>query len=340
MTAPTTTKTEQRSAERAARAARPNLGSIASNYGVLVFVLLLVVLFSILAPDTFPTPDNVRAVLADYSVPGLLALAAVFPLTVGEFDLSLGATLGFSAITSIYLGEQGLPLALVIALVLLVGVLIGLVNAVLVIRLQVNAFIATLGVATLLAGGNLLLTDSSLLVSSSDAFAALTTTRVGGVQVVLAYFVVACFVLWFVMEKTPFGRYARATGLGRPAARLSGIPTDRIMLAAFVLASVLAALAGVLYASRASSTPPSLGPEFLLPAYAAVFLGATTVRPGFFNVWGTVVGVFLLAIGSNGLILLGAQTWVTNIFNGGALIVSVSVAGILTRRRAARRAAA
>ena len=136
------------------------------------------------------------------------------------------------------------------------------------------------------------------------------------IQVVIAYALVLVLAVWYLLERTPFGRYLRATGMGRPAARLSGVRTERYLTSSFVLAALLASFAGFLLASRSGSAPPTLGPEFLLPAYAAAFLGAATIRPGFFNVWGTVVGAFLLAVGSNGLTLMGAQTWVANVFNG------------------------
>ncbi|MCL8023947.1 ABC transporter permease [Nocardioides bruguierae] len=321
-----TTTAEQTSATTtpAPAARRPFLGwHLVAEHGVLLLLVALVVLFSVLVPDTFPTWANARLVLANLAIPGILALAALFALTVGEFDLSLGATLGFSAITAVTFSNAGLPVLGVVAATLVVGLLVGAVNALLIVVLDVNAFIATLGVGTLLAGGNLLLTDSSLLTVDSDAFGDLTTIRLGGLQVVLAYFVVVALVQWFVVERTPFGRYSRATGLGRPAARLAGVNTRKYLVLAFLAGAVLAALAGVLQASRAGSTPPSLGPDFLLPAYAAAFLGATTIRPGTFNVPGTVLSVVLLAVGTNGLVMLGADTWVTNAFNGGALILAV-----------------
>ncbi|MFJ5696390.1 ABC transporter permease [Arthrobacter sp. NPDC093125] len=331
----TASSTQERPSTKTAKPGRnrPDIGTVATSYGVIIFLVLMIIVFSALLPDTFPTSDNVKAILTDQSIPVILALAAILPLAAGEFDLSLGAVLGFSAITAIALSNAGAPLPVVILACLAVGAGVGIVNAVLVVKVGVNAFIATLASATILSGLNLLVTGSSLLVLGSEEFGALTITRVFDLQVVLGYAIVLSLLLFYVVEKTPYGRYLRATGMGRDAARLSGVRVDRYLASSFIAAGVLAALAGALLASRGGTAAPNLGPEFLLPAYAAAFLGATTIKPGYFNVWGTVIGVVLLAVGSNGLTLLGAQTWVTNIFNGVALMLAVSASVLVGKRR-------
>jgi ribose transport system permease protein len=311
---------------------RPGSAAFLTRYGVIVFLVLLFTIFALLMPRTFPTSGNLLAIVADQSIPIILALAAILPLAAGEFDLSIAAVLGFSSILSIALSNAGLPLPLVLAGTLFLGLLVGAVNAFFVVKIGINAFIGTLAMATILAGLNLLLTRGSLMTLESEQFARLTSVPGSRIQIVIAYALVLVLVTWYLLERTPFGRYLRATGMGRPAARLSGVRTERYLTSSFVLAALLASFAGFLLASRSGSAPPTLGPEFLLPAYAAAFLGAATIRPGFFNVWGTVVGAFLLAVGSNGLTLMGAQTWVANVFNGVALLAAVSASVIVARR--------
>lgn len=304
------------------------------NYGIVIFLLLMVVVFSLLMPGTFATTGNFRQIFADQAIPGILALAVILPLAAGEFDLSVGANLGVCTITGIVLAGAGIPVFAVILITLALGVAIGAVNAFMTVVVGVNSFIATLAMSTILVGLNLYLTGSALITHNNAEFSMLTNTRLpGGFQTVILYFIAIAVILWFVLERTPFGRYLRATGLGREAAELSGVRTRRYTASALIGAGLLAGIAGALQASRSSSATPDLGPEYLLPAYAAAFLGATAIRAGYFNVWGTVVGVYLLAVGGNGLIILGAATWVTHVFNGIALLVAVSAATLVQRRR-------
>lgn len=311
-----------------------NPALILKNYGILFFLVLMILVFSLLMPSTFASVGNFRQILADQAIPGILALAVILPLAAGQFDLSVGANLGVCTITGIVLAGVGVPTAFVILATLGLGLLIGTVNAFMSVVIGVNSFIATLAMSTILAGINLYLTGSSLITHAAADFSALTNTRLpGGLQVVIFYFVAIAFVLWFVLERTPFGRYLRATGLSPEAAELSGVRIKRYSAASLMIAGLLSGTAGTLLASRSSSATPDLGPEFLLPAYAAAFLGATAIRTGYFNVWGTVIGVYLLAVGANGLIILGAPTWVSHIFNGVALLIAVSAATLVQRRK-------
>lgn len=321
-------------ANRRRRQSSGRLTSLASNYGVLIFLLIMIAAFTIALPQTFPTARNVTAMLGDQAIPGLLALAVILPLAAGEFDLSIAAVLGFCSVLSASLLSGGMDPASSIIVTLGVAVLIGIANAVLVVGIGMNAFIATLAMSTILAGGNLLFTNGiTIFEGIPGSFTQLAAAHMFGVQIVFFYFMVAAIGFWYVLERTPFGRYVRATGMGREAARLSGVPTKRYLAAAFIVAAFVAGICGILQTARFASAPASVGPGFLLPAYAAAFLGATTIRSGTFNVWGTVVGVFLLAVGTNGLSLAGSAQWVPPVFNGTALIVAVGAAITVTRRR-------
>jgi ribose transport system permease protein len=190
-----------------------------------------------------------------------------------------------------------------------------------------------------LTGGNLLMSGGNVLFEGiPTSLTDIAGREVLGLPVVVFYAALLALVLWYVLEWTPMGRYLRATGSGREAARLTGVRTDKWLFLSFVIAGAIAALAGFMQTSRVGSAPPDVGPNFLLPAYAAAFLGATTIHAGRFNVWGTVVGVLVLAVGITGLNLAGAAFWVPPVFNGGALIVAVSVAVIVARRNTARAA--
>jgi ribose transport system permease protein len=306
---------------------------MASTYGVVFFLIVLVIGFTLAKPGRFLTVGNVSNMISDVSIPGMLALAVVLPLAAGEFDLSIAATLGFGSILSAYLLILGLSLPLAILVCLVVGAAIGAMNAWLVVKVGINSFIATLGIATLLAGGNLLVSGGGTLFSGiPDSIRDFSMTNVAGLPLIVYYFFLLVLGLWYLLEHTPYGRLLRATGLGRDAARLTGVPTDRFLASAFILGAVIAALCGVLNTGKIGSATAAVGPEFLLPAYAAAFLGSTTISPGRFNVWGTVIGALVLSIGTTGLAMMGAPFWVPNIFNGFALIAAVGIATTVARR--------
>lgn len=321
------------------RRGRAMLTRMLTNGGVVLFLLLLIVAFSIALPDTFPTIANLQTILGSQAVPTLLALAVVIPLVAGEFDLSVGGTLGVSAVFTAYASSKGVAVPLVFVLAILIGCVVGVTNGFLVTKIGVSAFIATLGMGTVLMGGNLLMSSGNVLFEGiPTSLTDIAGREVLGLPIVVFYALLLALVLWYVLEWTPMGRYLRATGSGREAARLTGVRTDKWLFLSFVIAGSIAALAGFMQTSRVGSAPPDVGPNFLLPAYAAAFLGATTIHAGRFNVWGTVVGVLVLAVGITGLNLAGAAFWVPPVFNGVALIVAVSVAVIVARRNTSRAA--
>ncbi|HVO53011.1 MAG TPA: ABC transporter permease [Solirubrobacterales bacterium] len=324
--------TEPRLAARVGNAFR----SLFSDGLLLVVLIALIVFFSLLLPDTFPTTFNMRSILSEKSVILLMALGLALPLVTNQFDLSVGYVLCLSHILMIGLQVRtGLSWPLAALLVLLAGAAIGLVNGLLVTKAQINSFIATLGSGTAIYGVALWYTHGEQVVGNiSPGFIDLSGTTAGIPRAAL-YALVACFALWILLEYLPVGRHLYVTGANPRAAELLGLPTQRYTIAAFIGSSTLTALAGIILASQLGVGQITVGPEYLLPAFAAVLLGATVFKRGRVNVWGTVVAVLLLAVTVSGLQQLGAQSWVDPLFNGLMLIVAVGVAGWVSRLRAA-----
>jgi ribose transport system permease protein len=225
------------------------------------------------------------------------------------------------------------PLAIV--LTILIGSGVGVVNGALVL-LGVDSFIATLGMSSILLAFTELLSGDNYVGPLPPAFESLATHSVAGIPLVTIYAFVLAFVVWYVLEHTPIGRRAYATGANPDAARLAGVRTHRHVFVSLVATAAVSAVAGVLVAARIGEVSPTLGPPYLLPVFAACFLGTTQIKVGRFNVWGTVLAIFLLATGVEGLQLAGGALWVTDMFNGVALVGAVSIAVIGAKRRAAR----
>lgn len=301
------------------------LTTFVRRQSILILVAVLFCVFSILAPATFPTVDNLRGLALGQSVSALLALAVLMVVVSGEFDLSAGYVLGFSAVLAAKLaGELGWSPAVAIVAALLAGAAFGLVSGTLVARLRVHSLIATLGVGLAVSGLSVGVSGGQTLSTNiPEVITSLARHRILGLEAAIWLVLVVAVVMYVVLVRTPLGRKIYAVGGSETVARMVGIRVQLLKTGMFVAAGLLAALAGLLQLGLSGAANPAYGSNLLLPAFAAVFLGSTTVSPGFFNVWGTLLAVALLAIGFSGLGLMGVPFWVEPVFDGVALIVGV-----------------
>jgi ribose transport system permease protein len=311
------------------------IGRAIPVYGLVVLTVALGLLFSVLLPDTFPTLFNLRAILSDKSVIALLALAATIPMITGKIDLTVGYGIVLWHILAISLQTQmGLPWPAAVLIVLLCAALFGVLNGLLVEMAQIDSFIATLGTGTVIyavalwhSGGR------QVLGELPDGFLAITAAQFLGLPIVAYYVLAVSVLLWLVTEFTPLGRALYVIGANPKAAQLNGISVRKHVMGAFVASGLLSGFAGVLLASRLQIGQASVGLEFLLPALVGAFLGSTTIRPGRVNVWGTLIGVAILAIGISGIQQFGGAFYVEPLFNGLTLLVSIGIAGWAQQRR-------
>jgi ribose transport system permease protein len=308
---------------------------VLSTHGLLFFGVLLVILFTILLPQTFTGTQTFRAILGNNTTVALLALAEMLVIATGNYDLSIAYNVGLMHIVAMgLLTDANLPWPFVVILTVAAGGVVGWVNGVLVEYGKIDSFIATLGVGTILYGLGTWYTNGRQLVGNVPiAFADINDARLLGIPLP-SYLVAAVAILaWIFLEHMPAGRRLYATGSNRKAAELTGVPARRLVMGAFVTSGLIVGLAGVILAARLQVAQSSVGPEFLLPAFVGALLGATTVRPGRVNAWGTIIAVLVLAVGIAGLQQLGNSFFVEPIFQGAALIISVGLAGYAARRR-------
>lgn len=313
------------------------LGRLVPVYGLLILTVLLIAIFSIMLPTTFPTVLNVRSIISDKAIIALLSLAAMIPMAAGRIDLTVGYGIVLWHILAVSLQTMfGLPWPVVVLIVLTLGGLTGFLNGLLVEVAKIDSFIATLGTGTVLYSIALWHSGGRQVVGAlPDGFYALNGTMLFGLPITGFYVMIIAVLMWLVLEYTPIGRYVYAIGASPKAAALNGIPVRKFVIGAFVSSGLLAALTGVLLASKLRIGQASVGLEYLLPALVGAFLGSTTIKPGRVNVWGTMVGVIILAVGISGIQQFGGSFFVEPLFNGVTLLVAIGIAGYAQRKRGA-----
>lgn len=296
---------------------------------------MVVLVFSLLRPDTFPTAANFQTIFGTQSVQLVITLGLLIPLTAGEFDLSVAAVMGFGATMIGWLNvNHHWAISLAIVATLAIGLFIGAVNALLVVRIGVPSLIATLGTGTLITGIGFGISNSVTIGGISQGLInAMTHSLLLGLPVAFFIGVLGCFLLWYVFDFTPTGRHLLFVGEGREVARLAGLRVDRMRAGSLIASALVCTIAGIMQAGVVGAADPGGGASFLLPAFAGAFLGQTAIKPGRFNPWGTFVAVYFLVTGITGLQLLGAQGWVQDVFYGASLVIAVSLARVAAYRR-------
>jgi ribose transport system permease protein len=322
--------------EQTRRGLGQRLGAVLEAYALLLALGAIVAFFSLWTETsaTFPTSANLQAVIGNQSVLAIAALAAVLPLVGGQFDLSIGANLGLCSIAAATMFSEfhwGVPL--VIVMTILIGACVGAVNGTLVTKFRINALIVTHGMATILTS---LVTwkthGQSIIGGIPHGFVEFGTGNSFGVPRTLFILLAVAGLVWYLLDLTPMGRYLYSVGSNPRAAALVGLGVDRLMMVSFILAGALAGAAGVLQLSRSGAGNPTVGENFTLPALAAAFLSASSVKPGKYNVPGTLIAIFLLAALTSGLNLAGVEGWISGLVNGLALIIGVGLSSWLQRR--------
>ncbi len=290
--------------------------------GLLLALILLCVVLSFLSPVFF-TALNIKNVLRDAALVAIAGIGMVMVILLGEIDLSVGSVQAVAGIVAVAVLNSFSSVSVALAATLFAGACIGLINGLLITRAQINSLIATLGMMAILRGGAMVSTQAVSIQGAVDSFIEIGTGYLGPlpVPVLIAFLLLVLF--FYVLHYTTFGRYVYAVGGNPQAARLSGLPVDRIRITVFVIAGLLAALSAFILASRLNSGQPNAGLGFELQVIAAVILGGISLTGGVGTLAGAFIGILILTVLSNGLVLLNVSSFYHDIARGIVIILAV-----------------
>ena len=320
------------------RLGQSRLLEMIERYALPVLFIAMLIFFSVWSQtsSTFPTSANIKNVLGNEAVSGILAIAIVIPLVCGVFDFSVGSVAGLSQVLCAgFMAHLGANVVVAVLGAIAIGALIGLSNGNTVARIGVNSLIVTLGVATICLGIVEWYTKGqSIITGISPHLVSVGTGDWLGIPRTVYYLAVIALAAYYLLEHTPFGRYLHSIGSNPEAARLVGLPVKRYILLSFVISGALAGVAGVLLVARNGGASPQVGTVTdTLQALSAAYLGATAIKPGRFNIPGTLIAILFLSFTVTGLSLAGVANWINDVFNGAALFVAVLISTIIGRKR-------
>jgi ribose transport system permease protein len=300
------------------------------NVGAFYVLAIIIIVFSIWVPDTFPTVATIKQVLDSNAITAMAALALIVPLSARTFDLSFAFTMSLSGVTAAHLIVSDHMNVWVASLLgILAALVIGVINGFVVVVMKIDSFIGTLATGSLVQAFITYFTNDTTIndVRLVGTFSKIAQGDVGGVVYPVFYALGLAIALWLFMEYSATGRRLYATGFNPDAARLANIRVNRLRFCSLLTSATIAGFAGICLASSLSSGSPSAGSPYLLPAFASVFVGATQLKNGRFNAWGTIVAVLMLGTGIIGLGLATAPSWAADMFTGVVLLAALGATG-------------
>lgn len=303
---------------------------VLGTYGTIIVLVAMLVVFSLAAPRTFATLGNFRNIFNDMAIGTIVAAGLTVPLVAGDFDLSIGYVASFCGLLIVGILSAGLlPIPLAIVVVIAVGTLIGVVNGLIVSKIGVNAFIATLGTGTVVVGLNYAYSGGiPIQLTQAREFTDIAIGRIFGIPHLVVIAAGVLVILWIILNRTVQGQHIRAIGVSAESARRVGVAVDRSRIVAFAIASTCASIGGILIASNLGSGQVTAGDGFMLTSFSAAFLGSAALREGQFHILGTLIGVLTVAVGNNGLAMIGAPIFTQFVFAGTLLVVAVALGAI------------
>ncbi|MEW1779483.1 ABC transporter permease [Streptomyces sp. NPDC086777] len=305
---------------------------LTGRYGTPAVLVLLLIGFTAADPQTFLTGQNLLNILNQSATLAIVAGGLTLPLVAGKFDLSFASVISLSGILAVgFLERSGLPWLAAILLALVAAGFIGLVNGFLVAHLRIDPIVATLGTSTMLLGINYAYSNGTPITLQGGPFTEVARASVLGVPAPIILAVIVLGGLWVALNFTLLGHHMQAVGANQVAARMAGVRVARTTVIAFVVCGLCAGLAGIVLSARIGSGQVTAGDGYLLNAFAAVFLGASVLRDGDFHILGSLVGVLIVTVTFNGLSLLGAESYVQFLFQGGILVAATALSS--TSRR-------
>lgn len=315
---------------------RPEVRELGARTSLLWIWAAITLVFIIIEPHTFLQSGTFQTIFGSQFELVFLAVAVICTFVVGEFDLSVASILGLGAtLVPLLIVQHGWPAWLATIVALMACLAVGCLNGFLVVKVGVNAIVVTLGMSTFVLGITLWITNLDAQEGLSAGYSKIANTSILGLPIAFWYGLVICLVLTYVLTRTPLGRRMAFVGSSREVARLAGINVDRLRFGAYAFGGLICGIGGVLLSAGLGGFDPNTSAQYLLPAFAAAFLGTAVISPGKFNPMGAWVAVYFLQTGIVGLELRGLQGWIEDVFYGGALVLAVAAITIIRRRTSA-----